>query len=102
MRLWRYCLAGLLFNWATFVFWTVLPIRALDFNASSTQLALLQTASSAVYVLNSLFSGGLSDRMSRVLLARLSVGIAVGCCVLAVGAGSLVALFLIVPFMGFA
>ncbi len=102
MRLWRYCLAGLLFNWATFVFWTVLPIRALDFQASSTQLALLQTASSAVYVLNSLFSGGLSDRVSRALLARLSVAIAIGCCAVAVGAGSLTALFLIVPFMGFA
>ena len=72
MRLWRYCLAGLLFNWATFIFWTVIPARALEFKASSTQLALLQTASSVVYVLNSLFSGGLSDRVSRTLLARLS------------------------------
>jgi len=102
MRLWRYCLAGLLFNWATFLFWTVLPIRALDFKASSTELALLQTASSAVYVLNSLFTGGLSDRVSRSLLIRLSVAIAIGAFVVAVGARSLLALFLIVPFMGFA
>src|SRR6185436_14816289 len=102
MRLWRYCLAGLLFNWATFLFWIVVPVRALDFKASSTELALLQTASSAVYVLNSLFSGGLSDRISRALLARLSVAIAIVAFVVAVGAGSLLALFLIVPFMGFA
>ncbi|HEV3026223.1 MAG TPA: MFS transporter [Planctomycetota bacterium] len=102
MRLWRYCLAGLLFNWAAFVFWTVLPIRAVEFKASSTQLALLQTASSIVYVLNSLFSGGLSDRVSRALLARVSVVIAVGACVLTISAGSLGALFLIVPLMGFA
>ena len=102
MRLWRYCLAGLLFNWATFVFWTVLPVRALDFNASSTQLALLQTAASVVYVLNSLVSGGLSDRISRALLARVSILIAIAVCAAAVGAHSLGALYLIVPFMGFA
>ncbi|HLY10675.1 MAG TPA: MFS transporter [Planctomycetota bacterium] len=102
MRLWRYCLAGLLFNWAAFVFWTVLPIRALDFKASSTELALLPTASSIVYVLNSLFSGGLSDRISRALLARISVVLAVTACILAIGAGSLGPLFLIVALMGFA
>jgi MFS family permease len=102
MRLWRYCLAGLLFNWATFVFWTVLPVRALDFKASSTQLALLQTASSVVYVLNSLVSGGLSDRVSRSFLAKLAIGIAIAACAAAVHAGSLGALYLIVPFMGFA
>jgi MFS family permease len=102
MRLWRYCLAGLLFNWAAFLFWTVLPIRALDFNASSTELALLQTAANVVYVLNCLFTGGLSDRISRTLLARLSVAVAVAAFVAAVWAGSLLALFLIVPFMGFA
>jgi MFS family permease len=102
MRLWRYCLAGLLFNWATFVFWTVIPARALDFKASSTQLALLQTASSVVYVLNSLFSGGLSDRISRALLARLSTIVAAGACALLIGADSLGRLFLIVPLMGIA
>jgi len=102
MRLWRYCLAGLLFNWATFVFWVVLPDRALGFKASSTQLALLQTASSVVYVLNSLFSGGLSDRISRTLLARFSILVAAGACALLLCAGSYLGLLLIVPFMGFA
>jgi MFS family permease len=102
MRLWRYCLAGLLFNWATFIFWTVLPARALDFKASSTQLALLQTASSVVYVLNSLFSGGLSDRISRALLARMSTLVAAGACALLMGVDSLGGLFLIVPLMGMA
>jgi len=102
MRLWRYCLAGLLFNWAAFVFWYVLPIRALEFHASSTQLALLPTASSIVYVLNSLFSGGLSDRMSRSLLARLSTVVMIAVVLLTLCAGSLWGLFLVVPFMGFA
>ena len=40
MRLWRYCLAGFLFNWLAFVFWTVVPIRAVShYKASSTELA---------------------------------------------------------------
>jgi len=102
MRLWRYCLAGLLFNWTGFIFWTWIPARALEFNASSTQLALLQTASSVIYVLNSLFSGGLSDRVSRALLGRISALVAAGACVLLTRAGSLGALFLTVPLMGMA
>jgi hypothetical protein len=65
MRLWRYCLAGFLFNWLVFVFWFVVPVRAVGFKATSTELALLQTASTVFYVLNSLFIGGLSDVSAR-------------------------------------
>src|SRR5258707_313141 len=102
MRLWRYCLAGLLFNWAAFVFWYVLPIRALDFHASSTQLALLPTASSLVYVLNSLFSGGLPARVPGSLLALLPPVFLIAVFLLPLCAGSLWGLFLFAPFMGFA
>jgi MFS family permease len=102
MRLWRYCIAGFLFNWLAFVFWTVVPIRAVAFGASSTELALLQTASTVFYVVNSLFMGRLSDRVSRSLLARLSCAGAVAACSLIVVAGSLKFLYLVVPLMGLA
>lgn len=102
MRLWRYCLAGLLFNWLAFVFWTVVPIRAVGFNASSTQLALLQTASTFFYVLNSIFIGRLSDRVSRSMLARMACAGAIAACALTVYIGSLNLLFLVVPIMGIA
>ena len=100
MRLWRYCIAGLLFNWLAFVFWTVVPIRAVGFHASSTQLALLQTASTFFYVLNSIFIGRLSDRVSRALLARVACVMAIIACGLTVYIGSLNLLFLVVPIMG--
>src|SRR5262245_56311515 len=102
MRLWRYCIAGLLFNWLAFVFWTVVPIRAVEFNASSTQLALLQTASTVFYVLNSIFIGQLSDRVSRALLARVACVMAIVACGLTVYIGTLNLLFFVVPIMGVA
>jgi MFS family permease len=95
-------MAGLLFNWLAFVFWTVVPIRAVNFNASSTQLALLQTASTFFYVLNSMFIGGLSDRVSRALLARVACVMAIIACGLTVYIGSLNLLFFVVPIMGVA
>src|SRR5438105_7654365 len=102
MRLWRYCLAGLLYDWLAYVFWTVLPIRAEEFGASATRLALLQTASTVIYILSSLFIGRLSDRASRSLLGRLGGLGAIAACLLAARADSLAGLFLVAPVMGFA
>jgi MFS family permease len=102
MRLWRYCIAGLLFNLLAFIFWTVVPIRAVTFGASSTELALLQTASTIVYVINSLIMGRLSDRVSRSFLARIACAIAIAACGVAVQVDSLGFLYLVVPMMGLA
>jgi MFS family permease len=102
MRLWRYCIAGLFFNLLAFIFWAVIPIKAVTFGASSTQLALLQTASTTVYVIVCLFSGKLSDRASRSLLARVACLIAMTACGVALGVHSLAALYLVVPMMGLA
>ncbi|MBI3855792.1 MAG: MFS transporter [Planctomycetes bacterium] len=102
MRLWRYCLAGFLFNWLGFVFWFVIPVRAVGFHATSTQLALLQTTSTVFYVANCLFIGSLSDRVSRALLARLACVGAFAACALAVAAKSLGSLYLVVPLLGIA
>src|SRR5258706_14967027 len=100
MRLWRYCLSGLLFNWLGFVFWTVVPIVAERHHPSATQLALLQTSSSVVYVLTSLISGGLSDRISRSALARLGVVCGIGACAATVYIHNLSLLYLAAPLMG--
>src|SRR4029078_5748350 len=102
MRLWRYCLAGFLFNWLVFVFWFVVPVRADALKATSTELALLQTASPVFYVLNSLFIGRLSDRVSRALLARLACAGAFSACALTVYVRSLNQLYLVVPLLGIA
>lgn len=100
MRLWRYCLAGFLFNWLGFVFWTVVPIRAEGFHATSTQLALLQTAASVVYVLTSLLTGGLSDRFSRSALARLACAGGFLTCAFTVYIDSLAPLYAAAVLMG--
>jgi MFS family permease len=100
MRLWRYCFAAFVYDFFVFVFWTVVPVRAEAFGASSTQLALLQTASSVPYVLNSLFVGGLSDRVSKSLLARAGCLIAALACVWTAQAPSLAMLFVGVPLLG--
>src|SRR5947209_16452449 len=102
MRLGRYCLAGFLFNWLGFVFWTVVPIAAEKFHPSSTQLALLQTSSSIVYVLSSLISGRLSDRVSKSTLARLGVLGGIAACAATVYINNLSLLYLAAPLMGLA
>lgn len=102
MRLWRYCLAGFLFNWLGFVFWSVVPIRGDAFGASSTELALLQTASTVFYVANSLFMGWLSDRVSRAALAKIASVAAIVACLLVPRAESLMFLYFVVPLMGIA
>jgi MFS family permease len=101
MRLWRYCIAGFLFNLLAFVFWTVVPIRAVGLGANPTQLALLQTSSSVVYVLTALFSGGLSDRVSRSLLARLSTALGIAVCAATVYVDSLNLLYVVAAVLGF-
>jgi MFS family permease len=102
MRLWRYCLAGFLYDWLAFVFGTVVPIRAKEFGASATQLAILQAAQAMVYVLICLVMGRLSDRISRSWLARAGAAGAIVACLLLTRAGTLAGLLLVAPVMGLA
>jgi MFS family permease len=101
MRLWRYCAAGLLFDWLVYVAWTVIPIRAVEFQASRTELGLLQTASTVVYALSSIFAGRLADRFSKSLIASLGCAGAIGCCFAIGRVEALAGLFLVVPLFGF-
>jgi len=100
MRLWLYCLGGLLYDWLVYVAWTVIPIRAVALEASSTQLGLLQTASTTVYTLSSLVMGRLADRGSKSLLARAGCAGAFLSCLAIGGTDTLAGLFLTVPLLG--
>ena len=102
MRLWRYCVAGFLYDWLAFVFGTVVPIRAEEFGASATQLAILQAAQAIVYVLVCLVMGRLSDRISRSWLARAGSLGAILACLLLSRTGTFPGLLLVTPVMGFA
>lgn len=99
MHLWLYCLGGLLYDWLVYVAWTVIPIRAVSLEASPTQLGLLQTASTIVYILGSLSIGPLADRGSRAILARLGCVGALAACLALNRASTLAGLFLTAPIL---
>lgn len=100
MRLWRYCVAAFIYDWFVFVYWTAVPVRAVEFGASSTQLALLQAAATIPYVLNSLFVGPLADRWSKSLLARVGCLVAALACAWTAHAPGLAMLFVGAPLLG--
>lgn len=100
MRLWLYCLGGLLYDWLVYVAWTVIPIRAVALKASSTQLGLLQTASTVVYIVSCLLVGRIADRASKSLLARAGCLGAFLSCLAIGGTDTLAGLFLTVPLLG--
>ncbi len=80
MRLWRLCLAGLVYDWLVFVAWTLIPIRAEGMGASPTQLGLLQGASTIAYVAGCLLVGRMADRgHSRLFVLIGCLGAAVAC-----------------------
>lgn len=99
MRLWLYCLGGLLYDWLVYVVWTVIPIRAVSLEASPTQLGLLQTVSTLVYILGSLLVGPLADRWPRTVLARLGCLAGFLACWSITRAHSLAGLFLTAPIL---
>jgi MFS family permease len=100
MRLWRYCLAGLVLDLLFFMAWHAIPVVAVRLGASSTQLGLLQTTSSVCYVLVCVFSGRWADRLPKPRLMTLGcAGIFAWCAGLAL-AGSLPVLFPLVALGG--
>jgi MFS family permease len=100
MRIWLYCLAGLIYDWLVFVYWTAVPVRAVKLGAAASQVALLQFASTFFYVVGSLWMGRVADRASRSLMARIGSLGAVGACLLVAGADSVSGLFMVLPLLG--
>ena len=83
-----------------YLVWVAIPYKAIALGASAAQLGLLSTLSSTAYVLTSLLSGRLSDRISRLRLARIGAVIFAAGCVLILRAESLAALLPRLPLMG--
>jgi MFS family permease len=102
MRLRAYCWAGLIYDWLAFVFQAAVVIRAEELGASATELALLLAPYTVAYVLNSLFSGRLADRLSKSALARWGCVIAVAGCAIAALAPNVGLLFAATGVMGVA
>jgi MFS family permease len=100
MRLFLYCLAGLVFDWLLYVVWTMVPLRADELHASSFQLGLLQACSSVVYVTMCILLGRLADRVPRPLFARIGCLLMIGSCLLLPFARTVGALIAMMPLLG--
>lgn len=100
MRLRLICLASFLYDLPTFVALTVIPIRAVGMGASPVTLGLLQTASTAVYVVTSLVVGRLADRWPKAVLARVGCTGGIAACFLIGGVDSLPGLFVSAALLG--
>lgn len=84
---------------ATYVAVTGVPFRALELGASSLVLGLLPASFSLVYVSATLLTGRLSDRVSRIGLARFGALLFAAAAALLLGARALPWLFGAMPLM---
>ena len=100
MRLFLYCLAGLVFDWLLYVVWTMVPLRADEFGATPFQLGLLQACSSIVYVTMCILLGRLADRAHRPLLARFGCLLMIGSCLILPLARNVWGLIAMMPLLG--
>ncbi len=85
---------------ALYLVWVAIPYKAISLGASAALLGIVSTVSSSTYVVTSLVSGRLSDRISRLRLARCGAILFVVGCLLVMRAGSLPAMLMRMPLMG--
>jgi len=69
-RIIRIGVTALLTDLSIYVIWVAIPYKAISLGADAIYLGLLPTVSSIAYVLTTLLAGPLSDRVSRLQLAR--------------------------------
>ena len=100
MRLFLYCLAGLVADWLLYVVWTALPLRADELGATPFQLALLLGSSSVVYVSMAIVLGHASDRIPRTFLARIGTILMIAACLLIPNARAVWHLIGLAPLVG--
>ncbi len=99
-RVWRMGITAALTDLALYLVWVAIPYRAIHLGASAAELGLLTTISSSTYVLTTLFTGSLSDRVPRLYLARFGALVFAGGCILILQAPSLGQLFPRLPLSG--
>jgi MFS family permease len=101
-RVLRITLTAFITDFSLYLIWTAIPFKAISLGATPAVLGLLPAMSSSVYVLTTLYSGRLSDRVSRLRLARAgALGFALGC-ILLWRAGSIAAILPSIPLVGLA
>jgi len=99
-RVWRMGITAALTDLALYLVWVAIPYRAIHLGATAAQLGLLTAISSSTYVLTTLFTGSLSDRVPRLYLARFGALVFAAGCFLILQAPSLGQLFPRLPLSG--
>jgi MFS transporter, DHA1 family, tetracycline resistance protein len=95
----RFAAAAFVADWAFYLVFTSVPLRAIELGAGPLILGLLPALSSTVYIVCALGFGRLSDRGGRMKMARLgTVSMALGALLLRT-APSLPLLFLFLPLV---
>lgn len=99
-RILRLGVTAFLTDLCLYLVWVAIPYKAIGLGASAAQLGIVATFSSLAYVLTSVISGSLSDRVSRLLLARIGAVIFAAGCVLILRAESYGAMLPRMPLLG--
>ncbi len=102
MRLRRYCIAALLYDWALYAVMMVIQLRASDLGATPAVLGGLQAVYACVYIVMSVVMGHAADRVSRPLMARVGCLLLVACCIAIPRANSTAGFFAIMPLLALA
>ncbi len=97
MRLTLYCIASFLLDFTFYVLWTVLPFHAINLRADDFQLGALPMVTSATYIVISIASGWLSDRLPHAAMLRCGLVISAAGMLLAGTTGRLWLLYAVAP-----
>jgi MFS family permease len=92
-----FCMDG-----AFYLILTVIPLRAIELRATPLELGLLPLLGSGVYIAAALVFGRLSDRVSRLGMARLGAWLRMGVALALTRADSLNLLMAAMPLLGIA
>ncbi len=99
-RVFRINLTAFVTDFALYLVWTAIPFKAIGLGATPAELGLLPAIASSTYVLTTVFAGRLSDKLSRLLLARLGCVVFAGGCLLVLRAPSVVQILPVLPLVG--
>lgn len=87
-------------DFSLYLIWVAIPYKAISLDATPAILGLLSATSALAYVLTTVFAGRLSDRVSRLLLARMGALVFAAGCLLILRAPSIAWMFPFLPLIG--
>ncbi|EDR21669.1 hypothetical protein EDI_247240 [Entamoeba dispar SAW760] len=69
----RSCVTGFLFNFASYFYWLVVPLKCVDMGGSTLDLSLLQVVAFVIYSILSPFCGKIGDKFNPFIVIRIAM-----------------------------